>query len=238
MNRLVLAIVVLLLPGCLVRGVSPVDDISTDCKPTLEGLPGVVSVTRHVTSEPIARRVIQIDDWHYVRWEPFAADLRDGDPSITDEDIDLAHTRHLVEVRAVQAEQIEVLRALADLGVKEVFVERLMVEDLPLLPHLLTAADSMTALGAAGELHRQGVLKILPAETLAAHRAANPLTEDGTIELKARIDAQHADIVGQLATREPLAVVVLGAQHDLTDALPPGVEYIRLRTKRVAELMR
>jgi hypothetical protein len=238
MIRLFLLMVVLLLPGCLVRGVSPVDDLSTDCRATLEALPSVASVSRHVTSEPIVRRVIQIDDWHYVRLEPFAADLQESNPSISFEDIDFAHEDHIADVRAVQAEQLEVLRALTKLGVKEVFVERLMVEDMPLLPHLLTSADSALALGAAGELHRTGELEILAAETLATHRAANPI-EDGTVDpSKATSNERNADIAGQLSTREPLAVIVLGAAHDLRDALPLQTEYIRVRTKRVAELMR
>jgi hypothetical protein len=225
-----------LLFGCAPKATS-LADLGVDAEAALKDLPGVVSVSRQLTSAPVVRRVIQIDDWHYVPREAFAVDLRTSDPDVTHAAIDEAYETHMADVKAVQAEQVELLRSLALLGGGEVFIEGLTAEDMSVLDSL-TSEESRLALGAAGQLHHAGVLELLPAESEASHALANPIADDGSIDLsKAAGQLRHADIAKQLATRKPLAVIILGAWHDLGDTLPPATEYLRVRTKRVAELM-
>jgi hypothetical protein len=179
-------------------------------------------------------------DWHFVPQNDFAADLRDqSDTPISDDEIDAFYSEYLGEVRRVQAEQREVLRWLimhcsvrqvfcegltdSDLLVYELIIRQLRLSELDL--NDLVDADSpydATALriGAAGQLIVAGELaEILPAEDEAAYERADPLAGDraGPVFDDAANEEREAGIVRKLLAAGPLAVVVLGGAHDLSD---------------------
>lgn len=84
------------------------------------------------------RQVIHVCDWHYVPKESFAADLRTDNPNYSDEEIDKLYAQHLVDVEAIQAEQIQHLRILLhEHKLKRVWVEGLTPEDMPAFQELV-----------------------------------------------------------------------------------------------------
>ena len=88
-------------------------------------------------------------------------------------------------------------------------------------------------IGAAGQLQAERVLKVLPAEDKAAHEAARPVREDGTVRFDPMLnDAREDTIVkNALAGESTVSVLILGGAHDLSDNVPEGVQYIRVGTK-------
>lgn len=102
-------------------------DLSADAVPLLRQLPHVASVERYGPSGRVTNRIIHITDWHFVAKDDYAADLRDlSDEPISDEEIARSHAELLEEVAAIQREQMDLLRTLAEQhGVKRVYVEGL-----------------------------------------------------------------------------------------------------------------
>ena len=84
--------------------------------------------------------------------------------------------------------------------------------------------------GAAGQLYVSGhVTDIRPSEKLAEYQAANPLkTRSVDIDEKA-IERRQTAIVS-VATSKIVSFIILGGGHDLSDNLPPNVEYLRVTT--------
>ena len=76
--------------------------------------------------------IVHVCDWHYVSRESFAADLRSSGKNFSDEEIGQLYAEHLNEVEAVQAEQLENLRALVKQHhLKHIWVEGLTPDDMP-----------------------------------------------------------------------------------------------------------
>jgi hypothetical protein len=95
----------------------------------------------------------------------------------------------------------------------------------------------MLRIGAAGQLHMEGVLKTLPADDEAAHEAARPVGPDGKVKLDAKlIEAREAAIVENVVSDNPVSVLILGGAHDLSDNMPEGCQYIRVATKAYQQM--
>jgi hypothetical protein len=104
MKILAALLVGLLLVGCRPSATSAptsLADLDADAVKLLGGLPSVASVTRRGDGSAAVRRVIQIDDWHFVRPEAFSADL--AEDGAADAEIDAAYREHLADVEAVHA---------------------------------------------------------------------------------------------------------------------------------------
>jgi hypothetical protein len=81
-----------------------IDDLAADI---LRQLPGVA--VRKPT-----RRIVHLRDWHLVPRELHGVDLRHAaGKALSDEEIDVLHAEHLLEVELVQLEQATVLKCLA-----------------------------------------------------------------------------------------------------------------------------
>lgn len=245
----------LLLAGC-----SRPEPLPGPTAAQLRALAPAASVTVVVQPANPVRRIIQVDDLHWVSLEDFSADLQTLEPELTEEDIGAAYTDLMEQVEAVQVEQMALLRALAERhGIREIHREGLtesntadfagMVETAREFgPNLPTGgspidilireefADDQRRIGAAGRLLADGVLQaVLPADDAEELEAANPLQDDGTVKIDlAAQEAREAAIVRNLlADGRRVAVVTLGSAHDLSEHLPADCEYIRVAVPAV-----
>jgi hypothetical protein len=105
-----------------------VDDLGRPVADLLRQLPGVVSVEVVPASGKPTRRLIHLRDWHYVRRDLFALELR-GQGAVAEEEIDLRYQKHLLQVELVQLEHLALLRCLARRhGLRRVYVEGMTPE--------------------------------------------------------------------------------------------------------------
>jgi hypothetical protein len=77
---------------------------------------------------------------------------------------------------------------------------------------------------------------VLPLENADAHAASNPVSDDGSVALdQEKIEAREDAQVRLLLDGEPVAIIILGGAHDLSDnveRLSGGTaEYIRVEVK-------
>jgi hypothetical protein len=243
------------------------------------------------------RHLIHVCDWHYVPKESFIADLRTDNPKYSAEEIDRLYAQHLVDVEAVQAEQIQHLRILLHKHhLRRVWVEGLTPEDMSAFQELVRQVkavkdqevpklrdqfeeaerlmaeieaagkkvseryeqvlaireqvrellkehrEQLLRIGAAGRMLMAGELaEIVPLDDDAAHKAANPLKNDGTVVLdESEIDSREKAMAERLlAGDEAVVVIVLGAAHDLTEEFEgTGAEYRRIVPSRVEWLVK
>ncbi len=119
-----------------VRAYSPsmegnLDDHSVDAAGLLGQLPAVAQVDIPSLAAAPTRRIVHLRDWHFVPKDLYALDLSSVRRNLTNEDIDLLHSRLLLEVEAVQLDQMAVLRCLVrHHGLRRVFAEGLTSKDL------------------------------------------------------------------------------------------------------------
>jgi hypothetical protein len=141
-------------------------------------------------------------------------------------EVEALHRKQCKRVGRVQAQQLEMLRALvAILDVRKAFVEGLTAEAMP---HYKTESRLLKAQeeagsrgweqmqlkhGAAGRLFREGRLAIRPLEEAAAQYGPRPLRE--------------AAMARNLARAKGIVLAVLGGAHDLRPLLP-GAHYLRV----------
>ncbi len=92
-------------------------------------------------------------------------------------------------------------------------------------------------LGAAGRLLLSGEIEaVLPLEDADTHSASNPVKEDGSVSLDhEKIEAREDAQVRLVLDGGPVAVIILGGAHDLSDNLERQsdgkAEYIRVKVK-------
>jgi len=267
-------------------------DLTFPARDLLAGLPGVVEVEHSVKCDKPTRRVIHLRDWHLVPRELYALDLATsaGRPLPEDEVAQL-HAEHLLEVAAVQAEQMVVLRCLIrHHGLRKVYAEGLTpaglanyrdiiralkameADEIPAartqlaeVRELLTSMkargqedtercraavgieaqlvkmlhdhrDRLLEFGAAGRLLIAGELEeVLPLDDDDALESSRPVTRDGKVKLDPhKVRARENAQVRLPLAGEPVAVIILGGDHDL--GLPLRVagagraEYFRVTT--------
>lgn len=243
-------------------GASPaqprIDDLKAPAADILRQLPGVVEVEVS-SADNATHRIVHLRDRHFVPKALYAADLRaNSDEPLTDEEIDKAYERLLVEVELVQLEQVAMLRHLIQHhGLRAVHVEGVTTQTKPIFEAKVSAlrelgrkiaglqvlnepsiADDIEALD---QEHRRdlieigaagrlfGEIKLLPLEDEVAFATARPV--DGVLDpvkTEAREDAQ----VKLLLDHGPFALVILGGAHDLSDNVPGRCEYIRVTTRQ------
>src|SRR5208283_4725144 len=78
-------------------------------------------------------RIVHLRDWHFVPKDLYALDMRDSHGrTLSTDEIDRLHEELLLEVEAVQLEQMSLLRCLIrHHGLRTVFCEGLTKNDLP-----------------------------------------------------------------------------------------------------------
>lgn len=98
----------------------------------LAAFPDVELVDVPRTAVNPKQRIVHIKNCLWVDHPAFAIELRKRELSLTDDEIDRRYKSYLQEVKAIQAEQTELLLLLArKYGVRRVFYEGLTQEELP-----------------------------------------------------------------------------------------------------------
>ena len=205
-------------------------------------MPGVVEVQIRAAEKP-THRVVHLLNWHFVTREDFA--LLD----------DVAKYETFLEgVEAVQREQVVFLRKLGARKIhcegltdknRAAFVERVATlkalkppkgdSPVELLLIKFIREDSLQ-LGAPGRLLMSGDIdEVLPAEDAKAFDGANPV-KGGKVSFDASAVKRREDAIAKRLLSAKESVIVLGGDHDLSDNLPDGVEYLRVTLKKFREL--
>jgi hypothetical protein len=86
-----------------------------------------------VKADKPTHRIVHLRDWHFVPKDSYAIDMKDATgKELTTEEIDRLHEELLLEVEAVQLEQMALLRCLIKHhGLKRIFSEGLASKDQP-----------------------------------------------------------------------------------------------------------
>jgi len=86
-----------------------------------------------VVAEKPRCRIVHLQDWHFVPKDLYAIDMKNvSGRELSEEQIDQLHHKLLLEVEAVQLEQMALLRYLIKHhGLKRIFCEGLTAKDLP-----------------------------------------------------------------------------------------------------------
>jgi hypothetical protein len=92
--------------------------------------------------------------------------------------------------------------------------------------------------GAAGRLAVEGLAEVLPLEDVRVFEAGYPFRPDGSFDLDpAKLRPRHDAQVRAALVSGPVAVIVLGASHDLTDSVrrlgDGSTEYIQVTMNAV-----
>lgn len=109
------------------------DDLDVSAERILRNLPGVVEIEVKVRVEKPTHRIVHLRDWHFVTRDWFAIDAHNSsETQLTEKEIDDLYRDFLLQVDAVQTEQLAILRRLIkDNGLKRIFVEGLSTEEWP-----------------------------------------------------------------------------------------------------------
>lgn len=89
---------------------------------------------------------------------------------------------------------------------------------------------NLLRLGAAGKLALNGEIEVLPLEDAEAFAASNPVAGETVIFDQLAIEARE-DAQVRILLAEPVAVIILGGDHDLSDNLDARAEYIRVEVE-------
>ena len=110
-----------------------IDDVDAPVVDLLRGLPGVVRAEVGVRAEQPTGRVVHLRDWHFVPKDLYALDMKTATGrELTEEEIDRLHRQLLVDVEAVQNEQMALLRCLVKHhGLRRLYCEGLTARDVP-----------------------------------------------------------------------------------------------------------
>lgn len=116
-----------------------IDDLDVSAERILRNLPGVVEIEVKVRVEKPTYRIVHLRDWHFITRDAFAIDARNtSENELTEEEISQLYGEFLLQVDAVQTEQLAILRRLIkDNGLKRIFVEGLSSEDMQMFLELV-----------------------------------------------------------------------------------------------------
>lgn len=113
---------------------------------------------------------------------------------------------------------------------------------------LLTMLDKhqerLLEVGSAGRLLISGELEeVLPLEDAEAMKQANPISPSGEMKLDPiKIEARHDAEVKAALKEGPVALIILGGSHDLTESVRRidggNCEYLRVTTKQYGEIVK
>jgi hypothetical protein len=229
--------------ACLLAGATPepqptgkLADLRSNAVYLLEQSDGVGRVKRLVAPRRPTHRIIHIADLHLIDRDDLAADLRDQDSTVTDDDVDAEHQAIVAAVGRVQASQRELLRWLSKYeDVRSVYIEGLTDRDEATYATMVRLVEKgrldPALIGAAGQALIAGHIDaVLPAEDEAAYLAADPFAGEGVALAGQANDARESAIVRRLVASGPLSVIILGAAHDLSRHVDKigGCEYLKV----------
>jgi hypothetical protein len=127
------------------KTVGRIDDLDSKVVELLRQLPGVAGVEVGVQADKPTCRIVHLRDWHFVPRELFAIELQQTiGREATAEEIEQQHQEHLLEVDAVQLEQMALLRCLIrHHGLKHIYCEGLTANSLPNFKEMVSVLRQM-----------------------------------------------------------------------------------------------
>lgn len=137
--------------------------------------------------------------------------------------------------------QLNDIRKLAEGATGEKKEKAKAIED-DLLKLLNEHNARLLEMGASGRLLIAGELdNVLPLEDAAALKQAKPITAEGKVELDPqKLEARHDAQVRAAMKEGPVAVIILGGSHDLTQSVQRlgkgNTEYLRVTTTRFKDI--
>jgi hypothetical protein len=263
-RRIVLIFLAVCLAVAVLFALWPAPPAPSALAEELEGAPGVASATASVTARQPALTIVHLRDYRLVPRTLYGGDYGahlDAVEAVQDEQVALL--RWLIENYEVRCVYVEGLTE-ADLPVFRMragIEGKLQAEEVPKLYAQLEALGKQQGdaarkeeaeirsrldehreralkLGVAGRLLHAGELEVLPLE---AAKTLRPVTPAGAGVPVAQAARQDEMVRAMRTSGEAVAVVILGAEHDLSASvrrLGQGrVEYVRVTTKQVERLV-
>jgi hypothetical protein len=220
-----------------------VDDLDSQVAELLRHLPGVVEVevAVAVAAEKPTCRIVHLRDWHQVPKDLYAIDMKQAHGrELTDEEIDRLHQELLLEVEAIQLEQIALLRCLIrHHSLKTLFSEGLTEKDY---------ANFVEIVGVLGKMERNQVGP-LRKEVAGLREVLATMDPESESHFKVKkIEAEMSDMIEQhdlrlleygvagrlLAAKEVEQVFPLDDADLLERAKPITPSGVKLDRERVA----
>jgi hypothetical protein len=232
----------------------------------LRQLPGVVRVEVLVHADQPTHRIVHLRDWHFVPRDLYALDTNDEPYEKFLQKVDavqqeqMALLRCLIKhhgLRRVFAEGFapkdlpnyrERIAVLRDMELNQIPELRALLTRAKTAKHKAEIVDMLDQhkarlleLGAAGRLLIAGEIdEVLPLDDADALDLAKPITPDGKFLVDpAKLVVRHDAQVRAVLDKGPLALIVLGGAHDLSDSVRRlggcRCEYVRVTTRRVRE---
>jgi hypothetical protein len=128
-----------------------IDDLGLPVADLLRQLPGVADAEVCVPAENPTHRIVHLRDWHFVPKDLYAVEAE----GMTAGEFDRLHRELLLEVEAVQLEQLALLRCLIrHHGLTRIFCEGLTADGLPVYREKIAVLRQMEETQ-IGELRRQ-----------------------------------------------------------------------------------
>lgn len=120
-------------PSYLPKTTVRLDDLAAPTAEILRQLPGISKVETAVRVGKPTHRIVHLRDWHFVPRNLYAIDVRNAsNRPLSEEAIDRLYEAFLLEVEAVQLEQMALLRCLIQHhGLRRILCEGLTDKDLP-----------------------------------------------------------------------------------------------------------
>jgi hypothetical protein len=205
-----------------------------DVSAAMRQVDGVSRVEHIGTLSGAKCRIIHIAAYRNCNRKLLEIDLRDQNPDVTEKKIEAEYQAKLAIMRKVQGNQLRLIRWLAkEYGIRAIYLEGLTDIDKDIYAEtvrFVSTGERAMFIDAAGQALLAGDIEsVLPAEDEAAFEAAIAVPDDGVKVDVAANDAREAAMVRRLADSGPLAVVILGAEHDLSKrAKDMGCDYIKV----------
>ena len=203
-------------------------------------------------------RIVHLCNWHMIPRRDFETVLKaDG---LETAEIDRRFRQHELRVESVQREQYSLMLFLvSELQLRSIHLEGLCMEDAErfskrmkqlrsagLTGNTLSSQKSKAEMirqerllaGTAGQLLMDGVLDVLPVEDRGVFEAASPFKSSAGInDVSQMTELRESAMVSHLIHDGDATFVILGGLHDLSNNVPDECEYVRIETRRYAELM-
>jgi hypothetical protein len=175
-------------------------------------------------------------------------------------EIDRRFRQHELRVESVQREQYSLMLFLvSELQLRSIHLEGLCMEDAErfskrmkqlrsaartgnTVPSQISTAEMIRQerllAGTAGQLLMDGILDVLPVEDRGVFEAASPFKSSaGLDDVSQMTELRESCMVNHLIHDGDATFVILGGLHDLSNNVPDECEYVRIETRRYAELM-
>jgi hypothetical protein len=206
--------------------------------PNLKTLSGVESAKVVVECDDPKLTIVHIRDWHFIEYAEFKADVED---EVRADQIENQYLIFAREVQAIQDQQELFLKAMADAGHRDVWIEGLIPEFERVFQYICHAAaqnglyesPNPISVGAAARLFVKQQIRVHALDTDKGLRLTKPLDATGKLREISDSDVEKREnlMMQQLRKHMGVAVVVLGGAHDLSNNVHPRTKLVVVDVK-------